>query len=100
MALTEKARTQLEARGTANVLIKLVQTHRDPSAPVADFESGHAFRPLTRNDIEDWLAEKSAEDASDRRRTLFWATVSAMAGIASVLVGTAAIALTVWLRKL
>lgn len=54
---------------------------------------------LTRGDIEDWLADKHVQEASERRRTLRWAIIAAVVGIASALVGIAAIFVSVWLAK-
>lgn len=90
MALTEKQRAELEALGPETVRIKLLQSGADPGASVHGFVTG-PYRALTRSDVEAWLPEKSAQEATERRRTLRWAIIAGVAAIAGVLVSIAAI---------
>ena len=49
--------------------------------------SGFKSAPLgiNRGDIEDWLAEKHVEEATQRKSTLQWAKIAGWAGIAGAL---------------
>jgi hypothetical protein len=90
MPLTTEQRAELEGFGPETVRIKLMQcgTGRTALVPGLDFGA-------LRGDVENWLGEKHSEEAANQRRTLRWGIVSALAGIASVIVGGVAI----WLAR-
>jgi hypothetical protein len=68
----------------------------------ASASSGRTLKPLApeqrsepeRGGVENWLAEKHAEEAASQRWTLGWAFLAALAA-ASVIVG----AISIWLAK-
>ncbi len=98
MPLTDKQRAELEALVPETVRLKLLQAGAARGASVQGFDTG-TYRALTRSDVEDWLAEKSAQEATERKRTLCWAIIAGGASIAGVLVAIASIVITVLLAK-
>jgi hypothetical protein len=95
--MTDAQRAELEALGPEMVQAKLSQAGSGRGAAVAGFKTGAgATGYLSRGDIEDWLADKYAQE---RKQTLRWAKIAGWAAIISVIVGTAAIAVTIWLAR-
>ncbi len=97
MALNDKQRAELEALRRENVRMKLLEVGVGRHAAVDGFQTG----TLLRGDVEEWLAEQDAREATDRRSTLRWAKIAGWAGIvsvaATVIIGIASIFVTVWL---
>lgn len=102
MALNDKQRAELEALGPETVRLKLLQAGADRGASVQGFDTG-TYRALTRSDVEDWLAEKSAQEATERKQTLRWAIIAGRASIAGIIIGAilsiGSIIITVLLAK-
>jgi hypothetical protein len=97
MALTPVQRAELEALGQETVRAKLIQPGAGRGAALPGFKTGIHGGHLTRGDIEDWLAEKHADDLRVRRSTVTWAWVG-KAGTA--LLGIAAIFTTIWPQEI
>ena len=75
--LTDKQRAELEALGPESVRGKMIPCAVTRDARVAGFKTGiDAAGYLTRGDLEDWLAEKSAREATERKQTLRWAKIA------------------------
>ena len=91
--LNDVQRRELESFGAATVRLKLIHAGPGRGASVAGFKCGD----IARGDIDDWLVDKSAEEARVQNSTLLWAKIAALAAIVGVLVGVAAIIVTVWL---
>jgi hypothetical protein len=83
--LTDEQRAELEALGPETVRIKLLQAGAGRGAALSGFKFGGAFG-ITRRDVEDWLAEKHAEEAVERKSTLQWAKIAGWAAIVSIAV--------------
>jgi hypothetical protein len=58
---------------------------------------GFKCEDITRGDIEDWLAEKSAEETAQQSATLRWARIAGWAGIVSVILTAFGIVISIWL---
>jgi len=95
MALSREQRAELNALGPDNVRQKLFESGAGRGALVRGFRCGD----IGRGDIEDWLAEKYVEETAMQRGTLRWAQIAGCAGIAGVVVGVAAVFVTIWLAK-
>lgn len=95
--LTDEQRAELEALGSEIVRTKLIQPGAGPGAALQGFKS--APLGLTRSDVENWLAEKYVLETHERKRTLSWAIVAALASIAGVVIGIIGIVVMVWLAK-
>jgi hypothetical protein len=103
--LTAEQRAELDALSPETVRLKLLQGGADPGAAVHGFVTG-TYRAFTRSDVESWLAEKNAQEATERQQTLRWAITAGDASIASVVIGAigvgvsiAAILVAIWLAK-
>jgi hypothetical protein len=102
MPLTNEQRAELETYGPELVRQKLIGVGAGRGADVPGFKNGY----LLRGDIQDWLAEKSAQDAGERKQTLRWAMTAGRMSIAAVIIAAfgvgvsiAAIVVTIWLAK-
>jgi hypothetical protein len=82
--LTPEQRAELEHLGAAYIRLKLTQYAVGPGASLSGFRCGD----ITRGDIEDWLAEKSAEETAQQSAILRWAMIAGVAGIVSVILTT------------
>jgi hypothetical protein len=89
--LTAEQRAELEALGPETVRAKLLQSGAGRGADVPGFKTGY----LTRSDVDDWLAEKHAEEESRQKNTLRWAKIAAWAAIIGVVVGVVGIVVAV-----
>jgi hypothetical protein len=58
--LTTEQRAELEHHGAASIRFKLTQHGAGRGAAISGFKCGD----ITRGDIEDWLAEKNAEETA------------------------------------
>jgi hypothetical protein len=103
--LTAEQRAELDALSPETVRLKLLLGGADPGAAVHGFVAG-PYRAFTRSDVESWLAEKNAQEATERQQTLRWAITAGDASIASVVIGAigvgvsiAAILVAIWLAK-
>lgn len=94
--LTDEQRAELESLRPETVRLKLIQAGADPGALVPGFATG-PFRGLTRSDVENSLAEKSTQEETERKQTLYWAVIAGQASIAGVIVGIVAIIVSIWL---
>jgi hypothetical protein len=90
--LTPEQRAELEDHGACNIRFKLPQHGAGRGASISGFKCGD----ITRGDIEDWLAEKSKEEAAQQSSILLWAQIAGWAGIASVVLTMVGIAISVW----
>jgi hypothetical protein len=98
--LTKEQRAELDALGPETVRGKMIPCAVTRDANVAGFKTGFGDAGyLTRGHLEDWLADKSARDATERRQTLRWAKIAGWAAIIGVGVGIAAIIVAIWLAK-
>ena len=95
--LKPEQRAELEALGPDTVRAKLIQPGAGRGAALAGFKTGIQGGYLTRGDVEDWLAEKHADDTRIKRSTVIWARVG-KAGTATL--GIAAIAATIWPQEM
>ena len=80
--LTDAQRKELERNGVTNVRLKLSSYGGGRGAALNGAYPGET---MTRGDVEDWLAEKSAEEERMARSTLRWAKIAGWAAIAGVL---------------
>jgi hypothetical protein len=75
--LKTEQRAELDQLGPETVRFKLVHSGAGRGASVEGFRCGR----LDRGDVEDWLADKAAEDGRQRAATLRWAVIAGIAGI-------------------
>jgi hypothetical protein len=80
--LTNEQRACLEERGLAVARIKLIEY----SGGRGEVVGGFPCENLLRGDLEDWVAEKGREEASQQVSTLRWAKIAGWAAIISVIV--------------
>jgi len=100
MTLSAAQRAELEALGPATVRAELGQPGPGRGAGLYGFKTGVVGGQLTRGDVEDWMAEKHAEEAAMQTNTLRWAKIAAWAAIVSVIATVASIGVTIWLAHL
>jgi hypothetical protein len=91
--LTTEQRAELEHHGAVSIRFKLTQHGAGRSAAISGFKCGD----ITRGDIEDWLAEKSAEEAAQQSAILRWARIAGWAAIIGALLTAVGIAISIWL---
>jgi hypothetical protein len=91
--LTTEQRAELEHHGAVSIRFKLTQYGSGPGASIGGFKCGD----ITRVDIEDWLAEKSAEETAQQSAILRWARIAGWAGIVSVVLTAIGIVISIWL---
>jgi hypothetical protein len=87
--LTPEQRAELEHHGAPSIRLKLTQYGVGRGAAISGFKCGD----ITRGDIEDWLAEKNAEETAQQSAILRWAMIAGVAGIVSVILT----AIGIWL---
>jgi hypothetical protein len=83
----------LEHLGAASIRFKLTQHGSGRGASISGFKCGD----ITRGDIEDWLAEKNAEETAQQSAILRWARIAGWAGIVSVVLTAIGIVISIWL---
>jgi hypothetical protein len=91
--LTTEQRAELEHHGAVSIRFKLTQYGSGPGASIGGFKCGD----ITRVDIEEWLAEKSAEETAQQFAILRWARIAGWAGIVSVILTAIGIVISIWL---
>jgi hypothetical protein len=93
--LTPEQRAELEYHGAASIRFKLTtySAGAGRTAAISGFKCGD----ITRGDIDDWLAEKSAEETAQQSATLRWARIAGWAGITSVVLTAIGIVISIWL---
>ena len=93
--LDPRIRAELARRGPANVRALLIGLGGGVArnTPVPLQLPARVPVPL-RGDVEDWLREKEQEAERDRHDTLKWAKIAGWAAIIGVIVGIAAIVVT------
>jgi hypothetical protein len=91
--LTPEQRAELERQGAASIRFKLMQHGAGRGASISGFKCGD----ITRGDIEDWLAEKNAEETAQQSAILRWARIAGWAGIVSVVLTAIGIVISIWL---
>jgi hypothetical protein len=91
--LTTEQRAELEHHGAASIRFKLTQYGAGRPAAISGFKCGD----ITRGDIEDWLAEKNAEETAQQSAILRWARIAGWAGIVSVILTAIGIVISIWL---
>jgi hypothetical protein len=91
--LTPEQRAELEHLGAPYIRLKLTQYGSGRGASISGFKCGD----ITRGDIEDWLAEKSAEETAQQSAILRWARIAGWAAIASVILAAIGIVTSIWL---
>jgi hypothetical protein len=79
--LTPDQRKELENLGAATIRFKLLQSGGGRGAAVTGFTCGE----ISRGDVEDWLVEKNREETALQDKTLFWARIAGVAGVAGVI---------------
>ena len=79
--LTGEQRAELERNGVANVRLKLSSYGGGRASAL---NGAYPGEEMTRGDVEDWLAERAAEESKMALTTLRWAKIAGWAGIASV----------------
>jgi hypothetical protein len=104
--LTYEQRAELEALGIETVRAKLGQPGPGRGANLYGFKTGVEGGALMRGDVEDWLAEKNAEQTREHanevrvlKATLGWAKVAGVASIVGALAAVMAIGVSVWLDR-
>ena len=91
--LTTEQRAELEHHRAASILFRLTQHGTGRDGAISGFKCGD----INRGDIEDWLAEKNAEEAVQQSATLRWARIAGWAGIVSVILTAIGIVISIWL---
>jgi hypothetical protein len=86
--LTEAQRKELERNGVANVRLKLSSFGGGRRSELTGAYEGE---PMTRGDVEDWLAEQAEAEQKTISSTLFWARVAGVTGIISLIIALVAL---------
>jgi len=79
-------RAELKRRGLENAKLKLMAAGPGRGALVRGFESP---TEIPRDFVEDWVAAEEQKAARQRHRTLVWAIVGGVAGIAGIVASIA-----------
>ena len=91
--LTAEQKAELEHHGAASIRFRLIQHGTGRDAAISGFKCGD----ITRGDIEDWLAEKNAEESGQQSAILRWARIAGWAGIVGVILTAIGIVISIWL---
>jgi hypothetical protein len=93
--LTSEQRAALDDAGTEIVRIQLFQYGAGRDTVVDGFKC----EPVRRGDLEDWLAQKTRDEALQQSNILFWAKVAGWAAILGVIAALVGIGLPIVLHK-
>ena len=92
MALSENDRANLDRLGIENVRLKLTYTGPGPGLLAPGLGPG---LDMTRDDVEEWLAEQSRKAAKQQDDILWWAKAATWVAAIGVVVAAIGIAVAI-----